>query len=157
MRSRPLDEELDRVADRQVGRADGLPWRQRHGRHPVNALAFDAERLPRRRQEPDTRAVPDDAVAESGRRVDDVLAVVEDKHDILAGQHLDDRLQRGRARVVRQPKRRGDRARHLVIVSHRGQLREPDAVAGRVQQLRRGLQRQPRLAAAARTGERHQP
>ena len=85
------DKQPDRVAARQVVGNDRVSARKRQGRNAVNAFAADAQRLPRRGEEPDCRAVPDHQVAEFRGGIDQMLAVVQQDQRVLPDQRGDDR------------------------------------------------------------------
>ena len=85
-----------------------------------------------------------------------MLAVVQDQEQVPAA---DDPGQLG-GTVIRSPQpglhRVGDGGRHLGGITEGGQLRQPHAVGVLAGPAGGGVQRQPRLAAAARSGQRDQ-
>ena len=62
-------------------------------------FAIDPERFAAGRENCSAETAADDRLGERGRRIDDMLAIVEDKQDILVGQPLYQRV------LVRQPAR----------------------------------------------------
>ena len=129
---------------------------QRQGRHPIDGLAADAQRLAAGGQQVHPRAAPHDRLRGLGAAADQVLAVVHHDQHILQRQGVQQRLQRQLARLPGKPQRPGDGRRHRVAVGDRGQLRQPHPVPGPVQQLGRHLQPQPGLPAPAGPGQRDQ-
>ena len=100
-------------------------------------------------------------VGERGRRLDDVLAVVQDHHLVPVPKRGGQPVKRTRAGPggpagddrLADAQRVEYRVRHLGRVGHRRQWHEP---RGHVEPPR-GFGRQPRLAHSPRTGERDQP
>ena len=96
-------------------------------------------------------------VGDEAAGVEHLLHVVEDQQDVPLGKVAAEVFQqRGAARVL-QPDAAGDRHRHQRRVPHRGQRHEVHAVREVRLRPARQLDRQPRLAAAARPGQREQP
>ena len=92
-----------------------------------------------------------------GRRVEHLLAVVDDQQRVeivqLFGQRVDERT----PELLAQAEHTGDRLGDVAAVRDRGELRAPHAVGVTVELVRRRVQREPGLATAAGTGQRHQP
>ena len=128
--------------------------RKRQRRHPVDGLAADSERLAAGGDQAQPRAPPDQGVGGLGARVDQVLAVVEHDQDVLRDQGVEQGLQGRPARLRDDPERSGDGRRHRLRIGDRGQFDQPHPVAAAVEQIGGDLQTQPRLAAAARAGQR---
>jgi hypothetical protein len=85
MRPGALDEQPHCIAGRELLGRVGVTSGQRQRRHPVYLLAVDAERLAGGDQEADPGRVQHDVLAEPGRRVDQVLAIVQHEQRVLAG------------------------------------------------------------------------
>jgi len=89
--------------------------------------------------------------------VDDLLEVVEDEQHLLAGQPFLEDLARcapgGLGDPDRRRKSRGDEDR----LAHRLERDEEDPVREVLCRVRGDLERQPRLARPAGSGQRHQP
>ena len=141
---RPLDEQRDR--GRRVER-----------RHPPRHLAGDAHRLATRRQHAQARARVQQRLDHPGRRVEHLLAVVDDEQRVEIAQLLRQRVDERTTELLAQTEHPGDRLGDVAAVADRGELRAPHAVGERVELVGRGVQRESRLAAAAGAGERHQP
>jgi hypothetical protein len=86
-----------------------------------------------------------DRALQSRRRVH--LAVAEVPDELVLGRNR---------RLVQQPQAGHDLLRHLLRVPHRGEVDQPHPVGERRSGTGRDLQRKPRLAHTAGTGERHQ-
>jgi len=151
----PVEEELDGVVPLQrlrPGRRAGYDER----RDGVLHLPLDAQRLPTRRQDPDSRAGAEQGVGHHRRHVDDVLAVVQHQQHRPRPQVLD----RGDRRRLPRPSLQAQCRRELVRdVLGIGQAGERDHVHALEQppQLGGHPQRQPGLADPPEAGERDQP
>ena len=86
-----------------------------------------------------------------------MLAIVQHDQQVQRDQGLDQALQGWPAGLGGNAQRPGDRGRHGVALGDRGQLDQPHPVAAAVEHLGRYLKAQPRLAASAGPGQRHQP
>ena len=95
--------------------------------------------------------------AELGRRVDHVLAVVQDQHQLLAGQHLGQRFGRGYPPLLPYPHGCRYHRGHLRRIGHRRQLDQPHPVRKPGRHPPGHLGGQAGLARPARPGHRHQP
>ena len=95
-----------------------------------------------------------DQVCEFRDRVDQVLAVVEDDEAALVLEGVQERFEI----VALGPLAEQERIQHCpwdpLGVAHRGQLHEPDSLATAVEDLGGDLQREARLARAARARQR---
>ena len=105
----------------------------------------------------DVRAAAKDRVDEPGGRLDDVLAVVEYDERAPRLERVDDRLGHRPVSPFADVEYRRDRVRDEIIVRQRRELDEPDAVLVPVEQIGAHLQREARLADAARADERDEP
>ena len=97
------------------------------------------------------------ASAASAHASPQVLAVVEHEQRPAGGEIGARGLELRHARQRTHPQRLRDRRPDQPLVSQRRQLDPPAAVGVAVQGLGGGLQREPRLAAAARAGQGQQP
>ena len=103
----------------------------------------------------DLRTSLRDAVDDACRRVEQVLAVVEDHQRALVREVVEhDRVGAGAERLHTQAG--GEGVPHVVGIRDRRQLAEPGPVGELGQDLGRGLDRQPRLADTAHARERDQ-
>ena len=105
----------------------------------------DPQQLPARDQEPQVGAGLEQ-LRELGRRLDHLLEVVEQQQELALGDVLGE--------AVLRPERLRDRLGHERGVAQRGQADPEDTRLERGHELGGDLQREPRLARAARTGER---
>ena len=95
---------------------------------------------------------------DGGRRcVEQVLTVVDDEQQVPRPQIADDDVLDGSAFTGPQAPGAGDRRHDEVGVGDRGQLHEPCPVRPLRGRPTGGLDRQPGLAGAAYTSERHEP
>ena len=119
-------------------------------------LAGDAERRPRGHEQlqPRDRA---EQVGDEWRRVDDLLEVVEDEEGGAGSQPVHDHVAGGPAARFAEPEGARDLRGHEPGVAHRVEGDEEDAVREAVDRVAGHLDREPRLAGAARTGQRDEP
>ena len=118
-------------------------------RHRVGDLAVDAQELAARHEHPQLRTGAEQR-REVRRRLDDLLEVVEQEQhlplaDVLGERHAS---RRASARSCPTTKRR---------VADRRQPHPEDTRGEVADELRRGFDREPRLAGPARARERHEP
>ena len=85
-----------------------------------------------------------------------MFAIVEDQKQCLVPRDARQRLGQVGAVLLGDAECARDGPRHVSRVAERRQFHEPDAVGVRVGELRTDLQREPSLAATARSGQRHQ-
>ena len=129
--------------------------RRGQARDHVLLLARDAQHGPARDDDADPRAGADEG-ADVGRSVDDLLEVVEqEQHPPLPDRAGDD-VEGGRARALGDADRAGDRRQDEVGARDRLEGDEPDPVGVLVGRGGRQLEREPRLAGPARSGERQE-
>ena len=136
-------------------------WRGQGPDRPQR-LTGDAERLPARRQDPQPSALPEHAVGEPRRRLDDVLTVVQDQQRLPLADRGDEPVHRVRARrraeqCIPQPERGESRLCDVTVGADGRELHQPDPVGQVAEQGLRGLRCQPGLARAARPDQRGQP
>jgi hypothetical protein len=132
----------------------------RQGRDGKQGLAVDAERLPAGGHDLYPRAGGQDPAGQRGRRLDDMLAVVQDQDTVAIGQRLGQPVQRGRPGITRPARddpladaeRVQDRVRHVGRIGHRRELHEPGACS----QPPGHLGGQPGLPHSAGSGKRDQ-
>ncbi len=130
---------------------------QPQGRDGEDQLPRHRQRLAARREDADGGTRPQHALDERRDSLDEVLAVVEQQQDLVRPQPLGDRLLDRFPRSLTEAQHLGQLSGNARLVGDSGQVDEPHAVAEGLQQTSGCLQRQPRLAAAARTRERHEP
>ena len=120
----------------------------RENRHLVDLLPRDAQPLTARHEhiEPVARR---EQFAYVGGRADDVLEVVEQKQQPPVPDQL-----RGRSAPAERARRRGE---HLAGARDRGEWDPPHAMRVGIRGRAGGLQRKPRLTAAAGSGQRQHP
>ena len=91
-------------------------------------LAGDAEQLTARRQDSDVRTVANERVGQLGANVDQMLAVVQEKQEVLRTQALGERLKEGNTRDLTDSQGLGYGLGHQQWIGQRGQLDQPDAI-----------------------------
>ena len=154
-RTRAIDEQASGITPH-----DGLEvvGRVGSGERPQrpHLLALDRKPLTARRQDAHARRVAQHRGDEPGRRVEQMLAVVEDQEQALGAEELDDAiLDRGAGAVVDAERERDDLDHRLGVTRDR-ELAEPRAIRMVWHDLGRDLDRQAGLADAADTRQRHQ-
>ena len=126
-------------------------------RHRPHELAGDGERLAARRRHADLRARLEQGRGDRGRAVEHLLAVVETDEQPPVAELPGQRRERSLDRLDQH----AGGGRHLVghrpVLRDAGEVDPPDAVTPAADLLGEGVDRQPRLAAAARADERHRP
>ena len=135
---------------RQVGRVGDA-----QGRHRVLLLAVDVERGPRGDDAGQARRRPQE-VAQEGRRAGDLLHVVEHEEHGAGAQVVAQAILHRRAAHVLHAHGHGDRRRHEGRIADRLQGHEVQAVGEAFRDVRGQLQREARLARAARPRQRQQ-
>ena len=138
-RTRTLEEELD-----------GRGLERRHGE---SHLARDVERLAARRQDPGLRTLREDRRRDPRRLVEHVLARVENDQSRCVAKPRSHARQRIRAANVDGVREEAD---GVVRAARAREVDEPDAVRELGLEGTRGLDGEPTLADAGRTGERHE-
>ena len=121
-----------------------------------DTLAVDLERLATRREHPDVWAGPEHGRREVARVVEEVLAVVEHEQQVPHLEELDDALGQRQPGPLLATDRIRDHLRHEQVVVGGGELTHPRAVGEVGLELGCHLQREPGLAHAAGTRERHE-
>ena len=156
-RRRALDEQPHRLVVEEIGRRERLlRIGDRQRRHAEHDLAADAQRLAARREHRQPRRGPQDRVDERCARPEQVLAVVEDEQQRARREELDHRVDDVLSRQRPRVERRRDGVGHELRIGDRRELDERRAVLVRRLGAARELQREPRLARAARSRERQQ-
>ena len=150
----PFDEQAHRFAlERVVG-----PVRQvRHAERRDGILLLDreSERRPARDQHVQSgRRL--EQLADPRRRVDDLLEVVEHEQRLAIGQVAGEAVERCRPRRFHEREARRDRRDDQLRIADRVEGDEPRAILELAGHPSRELDRQPRLARAAGTGQRDQ-
>ena len=135
-----LHEQCDRVILRECG--DG-----------EEVLAADAKRLPAGDEEGDGGSTGEQS-GDVGRRIDDLLEVVENEQPPLLPEMLPEQLDDGQPRLLAQAQRLGHRQQHERGVMDRSQRNEVGAALEQLDQIGRCLQCKPRLPGPARAGQR---
>jgi hypothetical protein len=133
-----------------------LGARHRERRHGHACLGLQGERFAAGGEHGDAWAVRRQAPDER-RGIQHVLAVVQHEQQVLGQEEALDRLLGRLAGQHDDPERADDRRRDVLGPLHRGKRHEPRAVFELPLGRARRLQREPRLANAARPGECQQP
>ena len=156
--ARPVGEQRDRLRPLHARRRVTRPG-QGQRRQPVPGLSGHPQRLPAGRQHPHIITGRQQPGAQSRRRGDHVLAVIQHQQQLLPGQHPRYRLGRRHPhpRLVPHSQRCRHHCRHQRRVPHRCQLRQPHPVGEPARHPPGYLTGQPGLARTARTGYRRQP
>ena len=113
-------------------------------------LTVDPEPFPAGGQQADRTGLPQQPLGENRGGAGDMLAVIENKQDLLPGQVIDELIVEAPERPFAEPGRGGDGPDHGLREGHRREIAEDDAagvVAGRAAG---HLQRQPGLPHASR-------
>ena len=153
---RTLDEQTDGGRFEQFCLRYALAG-NRQRRDAQHLFAGDAERFLRRRQHPQPRCGGKQGIDHRRGRIDHMLAVVDDQQHGLVAHAARQQVQwRELARRLDAQRRRG-RAGDQRRVCNRRELDHPHAIDVMVEPLRASVLREPSLADAASTGERHQP
>jgi hypothetical protein len=137
---------------RDVGR-----HRQRQRTYRVDLLAGNAERLTAGGDDLDASATREQCIDQLDHCIDHVLAVVEHDQHALLGQASGKPRCQIRFGLLADAEGGRHHRRHARRVLQRREIDEPDAVRKLMALLLRQLQRQPRLAATADTGQRQKP
>ena len=124
-------------------------------RHRVLVLAREVDGDPARDEQLQLRRGREQ-VGRRGRRLDEVLEVVEDEQEPLLGEEALEALGDGSGAGLAEPERLRDRGQDERGVGDRRERDEEDALREVLDQLGGGLEREPGLARAARAGERQQ-
>ena len=139
------------AGDEQLDRVLGIE----HG-HLVLLLAREVKRLATGHEHPHARAAGEQ-LAQHPDPGSELLEVVEHQQQLAIAQIPLQPLRRGQIRLLGEPERLADRRRDQPRI---GDIRKPDKpcpVAVLLGARLRRPQREPRLAATARAGQRHQP
>jgi hypothetical protein len=153
---RALDEELHRWERQSLGcgKFGHFGWcferRQAIDLFSDNPYGFTA-----RGENPYPRGGGQERFCAGGHRFDDVLTIVEHKHEFPVGCEGGDRSFDIR-RVDPQSHRRGDRRPYESRIVHGRQINEPDAIVIRSSKLISYCESQPRLADATRANDRQE-
>ena len=115
------------------------------------------QRLATRRQDLHTRRGTQDRRGQQRAGGEQMLAVVKDQQERPGAQVLRQRLDQWMLGSLGHAEGRGDRLRHERLILQRRKLHKPDAIGVAALQVPPHLQRQARLARAARSRERQQP
>ena len=98
-----------------------------------------------------------DELREARSRLAQVLDVVQNEQELLWCDRGGERVERRLARIVRDAESAGDRGQDQRVIAQRRELHERDAVCKRAPNSPGGFDRESRLPAAPRAGERDQP
>jgi hypothetical protein len=159
-----LDGQLGRLVGQEIGPAlsgalkeqapgiVGSEWIQ-----PPHGLAVHRERLATRGQDADLRARVQQRRGQLRTFVDHVLAVVEDDQEVALGQVLTERVERFGSTAAPKAEHASGLSCDLGRLCSRREVDEPYAVEPTSELPPSYFDRQPRLANAARSGQRHQP
>ena len=150
-----LDEELHRLVLLQGVETRFVRAGERQARHPPCGFAGHAELLSAGREHDDAGTCEQDPFRDLGGRVDEVLAVVEHHERGLRREMIDEHVERRAGPAARgRPTAAATALGTSVGVGDRCELDEPRPVGEAFERARRELEREPRLPAAAGTGER---
>ncbi len=138
------------------GHRTGRPGRQRERRHGQELLATDPQRLAARHEECELRASADQLGGVIGGR-HHLFEVVEDEEELARPKVLGERVPQVVVARHREASRLGDRDEDGDGFARLRQVDEEDAVGVVLEDVRRRLDGQSRLADPARAGERHEP
>ena len=150
-----LEEKLSGVGARDGLRA-GLrigQWQRGQG---IGSFDVYAKRLPARRDDGYPPGLAQQDLGQAGARIEHVLAVVEHQQHLLRLQVTAQGADHGRRGGLLHAQDMRQRVRHQRRIGQRCEVDEPDAVAIGIENFRRGLQREARLADAAGAGQRQQ-
>ena len=150
--TRTLDEEADRFARERIVRPFPLA-RHAERRDGVLLLDRESERRAARHQDvqPGRRL---EQLHDPRRRIDHMLEVVKHEEHLAIGQVASQALGRCRARVLHEREARRDGRRDQAGIRDRIERHQPRAVLELAGRSSGELDRQPRLARAARPGQR---
>lgn len=156
-RARPLDEQPHRFHPRHLFDPSIVGFgNAERSQTPAN-LTGDIERLATRREHLHIRAGREEPVDDLRARVDQVLAVVEHDEEPPPQQVVGERLADVPAGLLAHPENVGHRFRDELRIRQRSEVDKPSAVGKVAEKLGPHLQREPRLAHAAGSRERHEP
>ena len=154
-RRRTIDEEAHRrILGQRVDRDRFLRRGHCQSRYRKAHFARHTQGLPAGRQNPRTRAPPHQAPCQCRAGLHNVLAVVEDEQEASIGDVLDQRFGHRVSRFLLDAEHGCDCLRHESRIIERSELDEPHPVWVILEDLGGNLQRQPRLANAARADQR---
>ena len=142
---------------RRGDRADHTVLGQAQRRYRENNFAGHVQALPAGGQDPHPAALPGQHDHYPACRGQDMLAVVQHDQQLAARQRRHDARHRVRGISFRHAQRLGDRRGNERGIGEGGQLDQPCAIPEARLSQRRHPQRQPGLAAPARTGQRDHP
>ncbi|GAA4263709.1 hypothetical protein GCM10022255_110710 [Dactylosporangium darangshiense] len=125
-------------------------------------LTGDAEGFPARREDPQPLALAEHSMGECRRRLDHVLAVVQNQQHRPLADGGDDAIRRLRARCLAEqgiPEAESGerRLRHVAVRADGRELHQPGPVRQVAEQRVRGLRGQPRLPQPARPDQGGEP
>ena len=153
----PLEEEADRGEVRQIGmrRVVHVPVRCQERGHGQHGLLGDAEGLPARGEDAQPGAGREELRDEIRDGVHEMLAVVENEHQLPVGDVLPECGRPRVARALLHPQDGGDGLRHQCGVVQPVELDQPHPVGEDVPEPGRGAQRETGLPdpADARQGQ----
>ena len=152
-RRRPSDEKLHGAASQESVRRLLLPRRHVERRHAVDMFTLDPQHLAARRQNRRVGTESRDRFRQFGRRVDDVLAIVENQEEFLPADGPGHGFGRNLAPAQLQAKDAGNRGGDQAGVQ-RHQFDQPDVAVKIRDQAAGSLQRQRGLADPSRSGQR---
>ena len=160
-RAGPVPQQLDGRGGLDLAGA-GVLVRQGQRLDQPQRLTGDAERFPARRQDPQPLALPEHPVGERRRRLDHVLAVVQNQQRLPLADRGDEPVHRFRVRCaaeqrIPEPERGERRLRHVTARADRRQFHQPGPVRQVAEQRARGFRGQPGLPRAARPDQGGEP
>jgi len=152
--SHPGDEQLHRATPQHIRWL--LPMLRWHlqRRDAIDAFAFDPQRLSAGRQHGRARTNAHHRFHQLGRRIDDVLAIVEDQEEPLSSDGPSDGLGGNLVAAELEAEDARDRGRHQIGIGQRGQLDQPSVTPKGREQGAGDLQRQRAFADPTRPGQR---
>ena len=124
---RPGDEERDGAVPENIAGVFRVLWRHLERRYPVDVLAPDPKNLAARRQHSRVRTKTHDRLGECGRRVDNVLAIVEDEQELLRSDGPSDGFVGNRVLAKLEPQNSRHRGGHKAWIGEGRQFDKPTA------------------------------
>src|SRR6516162_8951224 len=121
-------EKLRSAVTQNLARIHLLLRRDFKGRHTIGALALDAENFTTCRQDRGARAAAYDCFGQRRRRLNNVLAIVENEQKLLFSDAPSDGISRDGLGSKPKPKHPGHRGWHQVRIRQRRKVDEPPAI-----------------------------
>ncbi len=123
----------------------------------MDALTFDSERFPARREDTDVAARPQHGIRHFGRSRHQVLAVVEHDGQVARGKGVDQRVEDRSSRLLAHPEHGRDLAGQVLGRGHVAELDEPDPAPRAVHELSGHFEGEARLSDTSRPRQGDEP